>query len=304
MSENSRCPVCGQLIPLERVQEAREKALAAFNLSKAERLEAINKRGLSLKDEKDRLEVEIDSLRNISADLTGVKAQLSALITERDRLKALASDFSAVSGRAGLLQRRADIEAEIRAEREGKVEDTEKIKAAIRVYEAQLADVKEKADRFTRREQGEKRIADLMTEEKKLAAEFERLQEELYLCEQFIGTKVSMLTERINSKFEIARFKLFNILVNGGIEECCEITVNGVGYNSGLNSANRTNAGLDIIKTLQRHYGLSCPVFIDNAESVVKLLYPGCQMIRLVVSAEDSVLRVETAKEGAECRAV
>jgi hypothetical protein len=148
-------------------------------------------------------------------------------------------------------------------------------------------------DRFRAREQGEKRIEELKKEEKKLAVEFEKLESELYLMDQFIKTKVSMLTDRINSKFEMVRFKLFNQLINGGIEELCEITVNGVGYNSGLNSSARIQAGCDIIRTLQQHFGMKAPVFCDNRESVTDLPKMDCQLISLVVSPEDKTLRIE-----------
>lgn len=132
----------------------------------------------------------------------------------------------------------------------------------------------------------------MKAEEKTLAAEFERLEKEMYLCDLFVKTKVSLLTDRINGQFEIARFKLFNVLVNGGIEECCEITSGGVPFNGGLNSAMRTNCGLDVVRTLQRHYQIQPMVFVDNAESVTELLPMNCQMIRLVVSETDKVLRV------------
>ena len=151
------------------------------------------------------------------------------------------------------------------------------------------------ADKFTRIEQGEKRINQLKEDEKRLAREFEELERQLYLIETFIKAKVSMLTERINSKFEIVRFKLFETQVNQGISECCEITVNGVGYNSGLNSAARTQGGLDIIRTLQKHYELSCPIWIDNRESCTEIPDMNCQILSLIVSPADKVLRVETA---------
>jgi hypothetical protein len=47
-----------------------------------------------------------------------------------------------------------------------------------------------------------------------------------------------------------------------------------------------------VISTLIEHYGFSAPVFVDNAEAVTKLINIPAQMIRLVVSAEDRVLRV------------
>lgn len=91
----------------------------------------------------------------------------------------------------------------------------------------------------------------------------------------------------------MARFKLFNVLVNGGIEECCETTYNGVPY-SNLNSGARLNVGLDIINVLADHFGFAPPVWIDNAESVTDILPTRGQQIRLVVSAPDKQLRVET----------
>jgi hypothetical protein len=92
----------------------------------------------------------------------------------------------------------------------------------------------------------------------------------------------------------MARFKLFNVLVNGGIEECCETTFNGVPYGN-LNNGARLNIGLDIINTLAEHFGFAPPVWLDNAESVVNILPTKGQQIRLVVSEKDKQLRVETS---------
>jgi hypothetical protein len=85
------------------------------------------------------------------------------------------------------------------------------------------------------------------------------------------------------------------VLVNGGIEECCETTFNGVPYGN-LNNGARLNIGLDIINTLAEHYGFSPPVWLDNAESVTNILPTKGQQIRLIVSAKDKKLRVEVAE--------
>ena len=56
--------------------------------------------------------------------------------------------------------------------------------------------------------------------------------------------------------------------------------------------------GLDIINTLSEHFGFQAPIFVDNAEAVTQLIETSAQVISLVVSAEDKVLRVESpAKE-------
>ena len=293
------CPACGQSLPADRVQAAREKALAAFNQSKAEHLGDIDRKGKELKGQKDRLVGEIDALKKereiVGVSLPETEARLKSLTEERDVLKLSSEDFSGLANRAELLDEIEDMEDQIRIERDGKVQDLEKIKIEISALQVDLSSAKAKIDLFTRREQGEKRIEDLKAEEKKLAAEFEKLEGELYLIEQFIKTKVSMLTDRINAKFETVRFKLFNQLINGGIEDICEITVNGVGFNSGLNSAARTQAGCDIIRTLQDHFQMRAPVFVDNRESVSDLPILNCQLISLVVSPEDKALRVEVS---------
>ena len=84
--------------------------------------------------------------------------------------------------------------------------------------------------------------------------------------------------------------------INGGIKEDCEVLIptdNGLVPFSTANNAARINAGLEIIDTLSRHWGITMPIFIDNAESVVRLKKISAQVIRLLVSGEDNTLRVE-----------
>ena len=113
-----------------------------------------------------------------------------------------------------------------------------------------------------------------------------------YLIEKFTKFKIDMLSEEINSHFKFARFKLFEEQINGGIAECCETTYKGVDY-SYLNNASRINIGLDIVNTLCKINDRYCPVIVDNAESVTNILPTTSQMVCLVVSAEDDMLRVE-----------
>ena len=119
------------------------------------------------------------------------------------------------------------------------------------------------------------------------------MEKELFLTEQFIRTKVSLLEEKINSKFKMARFKLFDQQINGGVVECCETLYKGIPYSSGLNKGHQGIVGLDIIATLCEHYGFWPPIIYDNAESVTKLPEMQNQMICLYVSERDKKLRVE-----------
>ena len=87
---------------------------------------------------------------------------------------------------------------------------------------------------------------------------------------------------------------MFDLQKNGGLNEVCEATVNGVEYSSGLNTSARVKADIDIINALSNHFGYSLPVFIDNAEGINKGNVPETigQRIELHV-AEESDLKVE-----------
>ena len=114
----------------------------------------------------------------------------------------------------------------------------------------------------------------------------------LYLTDLFIKTKVAMLTEKINSNFKLCNFRLFEEQINGGLNEVCEVTVNGVNYTD-LNNAMKINAGLDVINTICDYSNTYTPIFIDNAESVNETIKTNSQQIRLYVTENDETLRIE-----------
>ena len=99
-----------------------------------------------------------------------------------------------------------------------------------------------------------------------------------------------MISKIINEKFGIVNWKLFDKQVNGAVVECCECTVNGVPFSS-LNTGHRIVAGLDIINTLSELYGVTAPIFIDNAEAVNEFNLPelDAQTILLSVSNDKQI---------------
>ena len=286
------CNACGQVLPSERVQAARDKALALFNQSKAERLTRIQTEGQALSKSLQIAEDDIEALQKQLNERPQVSVDDLVLKGKRDAVKAMAENYDSIPGRDGLIEERTNVELSLIEAKEGVAVDRQVVTEEVMNINRELTAARAEADKFRQREQGEKRIAELKTEEKTLAVEYERLEKELFLCELFIKTKVSLLTEKINAKFAMVRWKLYDVQVNGALNECCVATVNGIPYDSGLNSAARINAGLDICQTLQRHYGLNVPVFIDNAETVCEPLKMDCQVIRLIVSAADKELRV------------
>jgi hypothetical protein len=113
----------------------------------------------------------------------------------------------------------------------------------------------------------------------------------LFELENFIRFKMEKVSGLINEKFEGLEWKLFENQINGGMRETCELTVNGVPYGS-LNNGNRIVAGLEIIKTLQRIFNVSIPVFVDNAEAISTGNFPEmeCQVIKLIVTDDTELI--------------
>ena len=138
------------------------------------------------------------------------------------------------------------------------------------------------------------RIAELEAEQKATGQKISDQEQMIDLVEDFIRTKMNMISDKINGMFKIVSFKLFAEQINGGIKETCECTVNGVPLSS-LNNGHRIVAGLDIIHSLSNLYGVSCPIFVDNAESINDFNVPemDAQMIYLTVT-DDKELKVES----------
>ena len=136
------------------------------------------------------------------------------------------------------------------------------------------------------------RIEQLREEAKNAVARLETIEKMLYMIESYTRYKTRVVEDGVNKLFRIASFRMFREQANGGLEERCDVTVNGVPYGS-LNNGMKVNVGIDIINALSQFNAVKVPLFVDNAESITKLESADTQVIRLVVSADDKKLRCE-----------
>jgi DNA repair exonuclease SbcCD ATPase subunit len=131
----------------------------------------------------------------------------------------------------------------------------------------------------------QKRIEELKRQEKDMSAQKSTLQGQLFLMDEFIRAKAELLSESINRRFKHVRFKLFEIQINGQLNEICEVLVNTNGcwvpFSDG-NTAGKINAGVDIVSSLIEFHGVSAPIFCDNAEAITDIIPVDTQMIKLV----------------------
>jgi DNA repair exonuclease SbcCD ATPase subunit len=296
---DANCPTCGQALPEEQVAAARQKAEGEFNRRKSERLERINQRGKATAAEIERLTQAKSEHERALTELQEVRGpRWAAVETAEKELAELQAGMADVAADPRYTAKQKEIEAvkaEIAALRSSTISALDKVRLELAGLRNELELLESRRAKFDVVRRQDARIAELEQQEKELAAEFERLEHELHLLDEFTRAKVDLLENRINSKFRMARFKLFNQLLHGGLGETCEVMVDGVPYGS-LNNAARHNVGLDIIATLSEHYGVCAPIFLDNAESITRPLPTPGQQIRLIVSAADKQLRVETAE--------
>jgi len=295
-SPESCCPTCGQDIPEEKKAETK----AAHNLACASLKKDINTKGQAaaakLAETKKRI-AELEGQAKVAAaketELYDKIVQLQAKdLTADERLQ---DAKAAISMAASLIE---SIKAKM-AEVEGGQVDNEAITRAEAKAEGIKAAIAESRKRIAIVEASQKasdRKAELEAEESQLQKEAERCNRELDMIKRFDSAKISSLEGRINSMFEIARFKMFTSPINGEIQPCCQVLSDGVPFESNLNNGARIQTGLDIIKTISQMQGLSLPVVIDNNESVTQLPAMDCQVIGMFVSAADKTLRVEIAQ--------
>lgn len=140
-------------------------------------------------------------------------------------------------------------------------------------------------------EQGEQRKAQLEQDQKSLAQKLADLERIEFAITGFTKARIEAIEGKVNSMFQIVKWKLFSKQVNGEEVEHCEAMVNGVPY-SNLNSASRIHAGLDIISTLSDHYAIYPPIFLDNRESTTEIPILNSQVISLYVDPNYKVLTI------------
>ena len=290
------CPTCGQDLPSEQVETARNKAVSDYNLRKSKALESIDSRGKEIKIKRESLQQEIDNY-NIQIEKNNSKLDEKQTVIEKleGQIKTLEMNVKDVSESPEYIKfmnLRQALEQEISVIKNQSVQATQDIKGANAQLELKKRELNTEIALYANIDKLKARIQEYEDQEEALTKEYQKLEHQVFLTEEFIRRKIVMLTEKINSKFKLARFKLFDNQINGGLQEVCETTYNGVPYSS-LNNAMSINVGLDIIETLSNHFGIVAPIFVDNAEAVTKLNAIDAQIISLVVSEEDKSLRVE-----------
>ena len=282
------CPTCGQTLPEGQIKAAQDKVES----EKRDTLRDIEQMANSYKDMKASAEAraaqclqEIDEIQKLVNQATeDIKAAESATVTVVD-MPTYAERYAAINS----------VITRLNEEMFQLSQDTQAAGADLRqqlsVVNNQISEKMAVVNKESLLEYSKKRIEELQKEASEAAAQVQHVEMYLFLIEEFTRYKTDFVEESVNKMFRIARFRLFREQANGGIEDRCDVVYDGVPYIA-LNSGAKINVGIDIINTLSSAYGVSVPLFVDNAESVTRLEGSQTQIIRLVVSENDKELRM------------
>ncbi len=280
------CPACNRPFEAEDIEAKKTEMTQAFNKRKTNKLESITAVGKTNAAEIERINQDITKLAlqitGYSVAIDKYQAELEEIvipeavpIDNQPQIKILQDEITITEGLIKAI---------------AKTDNSELTKEKAEINNA-LDALKIALNVKTENEKHKNRLQELIDSEKSLAQQIADLEKQEFQCEAFTRAKIEMIEDKVNSMFSLVRFKMFNGLINGGQEEVCEALINGVPYTD-ANAAAKTQAGLDIIRTLSKHYDCYAPVFIDNRESVTEIPEMDCQVISLYVDPAKKELEV------------
>jgi exonuclease SbcC len=295
------CPTCNREYEAVDIEAKKAEMTRNFNEDKSKRTAIVSERGKTIGQEIADLDVRIANLQARNEEL---KAEVQTIVSRKDELtiehnrlcndevgelqKALAANTELSSIVAQVNSLSEQISAPFTV-------DNSDLLTRKRDLQQQIDSLKSQLATKGIREKQEARVQELIGQESTLAQKLSDLESTEYTILQFEKEKMDLVEERINGKFQIAKFKMFEEQINGGQVPACTTLIGGVPY-ADANNAARIQAGLDIINVLSDHYGVQAPVWIDNRESVINLPATHCQIINLKVSENHSQLTLSRSR--------
>lgn len=280
------CPTCKRLFDADDIASKKDELLENFNTNKTKKVAEYTEQLSQIVSQAKALQAEDDRLSSLdtSSEIIEIQNEIDLLKSRlEDSGSPLLTIDEQLKGHEAYQELFSKLETlKATAPEEPKV-DTTDLQHEKTALEDEVRKLNEELAQEVVIKQSKLRVSELETKEKQLAGELAQLEGQEFTIEAFTRKKVEEVENRINGLFKYVKFKMFDTQINGGETETCETMLEGVPW-SVLNNAGRINAGLDIINAISIYYNINAPVFIDNAESITKLIEVKSQTVRLVVS--------------------
>ncbi len=282
----SVCPTCKREFDPDTLAEKSAQMIHAFNENNSKQLSGITAEGRKLSVMLGEANAQIDSLKAGIDKLSHKAESLSGQLKEAESIPPAGEpDPDTIPRYADIKKQISILELQILEAPKLDIESLKLQKSAAQAEIYALQVTLGHLDVITR---GNSRIKELLAEEKSLAGQISGLEKQEFAMNAYTRSRMDTVETMINGKFSLVRFRMFNTLINGSIEETCECLVQGVPF-ADVNSAGKIQAGIDIINTLSKHYGISAPIWIDNRESTNNIPATQSQVINLIVSTDKTL---------------
>jgi exonuclease SbcC len=288
-----KCPSCNRPLEAADIESKKKEIEKNFISNKTLKLNSIQQEGMRLKAKLDSLNAQVtetnEQTSSVDKQIETVTAEIQLLQSSKTQpIETFTSILETNPQYQALLTQIEDMKLSVpQINKPDNTEDLFRKKELV----ATLDELKKKLGTKDQIDRANERIRDLEEEQRNFSQQMADIEKSEFLVTEFSKAKMEMVEERINGKFQYVTFKLYNTLINGGEEEACEAMVDGVPF-SNLNTAGRINAGIDIINALCNHYEVYAPIFIDNRESVTRLLESRSQVVNLIVMPGQQLLMV------------
>lgn len=293
--ENSLiCRYCGQ----EFQEERKDQITADFRKNREEELAFLTKRGNELKAAIDKDKAEIEQLKSTLKENEEEEINLAESIKGLEKCLEEVPKSVDISDRPEVQEiKRKIAEKEAAMNKGDSAEDMrKKLKGEEYYLQSQLTEVEKQLALAEKNVEIDEQIAELRKKQSEFEQNKANAEKILYQLDLVSRKKNTLLQDDVNSHFELVDFKLFDWLKNGEYKETCVPTYRnkdmGISTNTGLEILMK----LDIVRGLQKFYGMYLPVFVDGAEalseSTAKMINMDCQSVFLKVT-EDENLKVE-----------
>lgn len=263
---NLVCSYCGQEYP----EDKKEQIKADFESKKATEIEKITNLGNNAKSELDKENETIASLEN---ELVEHRKNLEMLNTAIADLEKQSSelpqeiDVSDTEEYKALEQQIAEKEQAMH-----KANDISAVKAELKSQETALRQQLSECERKiaeSNTEKDEQRLEELRAEQRTQEQNKTNAEKILDLLDELDKAKNETLSDSINSRFSLVKWKLFELNKSGGYKSVCIPTVNGKSILTTMsNKGNRILGRVDICNSIQKISGMSVPIILDDSESL------------------------------------
>ena len=304
---DTKCPYCGQEIPAATVEDAKKQAYAHYMDERKAAMDKIIAEATSLRTEIKVLDDELSSFTELISSKDSELAEATALldkmsadihllqakpkediyaverqVRERPDFREMARKEQELRAKSFALTSAPGETDELQKEKE---EKEQQISAARCEYTTKSNALRQALTVNTVRKSQLSVIAQMEQEASRFAdaiAKGERMETR---AAEYMKADVDSVSKALGNLFHVARWKMFDRTIEGGLVEMCEVTSpDGVPYRS-MNDAMKILCGLDVIRAFSAQYGgLKAPIFIDNAEGILCDRFDNdAQIIRLVV---------------------